>query len=250
MVAQSLADCYQLPPSLVRPIGMASFALRTKAELSCFLDELTVTNEAIMLGEEKIDTTAVYEANCKECPARHLIVLPGFSQEALLYNSESALERFKNFCRSQLGQRQRAGGALRIIFSDPPARQILTITKYFPMDEILQTRTMAGNEKIFNADADAKLEDLGVASDVFVTDDGQLVQKGRFLLDFAEKLVVLANFNCVEVCVDDWYYGEEYLTLHKGDELIPLNAPTDIDACGWKYGTAKGRRGWFPPQYV
>ena len=77
-----------------------------------------------------------------------------------------------------------------------------------------------------------------------------MVENSRNLLDFAEKLVVLANFNCVEAGVEDWYYGEEYLTLHKDDELVPLNAPAGFDACGWKYGNTKGRVGWYPPEYV
>ena len=59
-----------------------------------------------MLDGKPLDVYRTYGANCKDAPALPHMVLPGFDQLALDRNADIAMTRFKQFVRSQYGQRK------------------------------------------------------------------------------------------------------------------------------------------------
>ena len=83
----------------------ARLSLASKAELRSALECLRAEASGIRrtaLGT--VDCRGTYLANVHEPPADP--VLPGFGPAAFPRDAESALARFKHFCRSQYGQRQ------------------------------------------------------------------------------------------------------------------------------------------------
>ena len=55
----------------------------------------------------------------------------------------------------------------------------------------------------------------------------------------------LAPFNGAE-------YGNDYLIFNTDMEIMPAEAPVDVDAEGWHFGilVRSGARGWYPPAFV
>ena len=93
-----------------------SIVAHSRGELECILEALVVEGGVIrLLAGGAVDTLSTYARNCKEAPAKHLIILPGFAPAGLRRDGAVAMRSFVNFCRSQFGQRRR----FTLVLEDP-----------------------------------------------------------------------------------------------------------------------------------
>ena len=96
----------------------SSIVARTREQLDRTLGALRVHGDEIHHGVDVIDTLSCYQRNCREAPARHMVVLPGFAPEALVRDSAAGLRAFSHWCRSQFGQR----GLLTLVLERRPPK--------------------------------------------------------------------------------------------------------------------------------
>ena len=84
---------------------MAPCIVSDHAELCAILAALSLDRVGdtvwILLVGRRLDVQRTYSANCKD------LVIPGFGQDAMSLDCDSALVRFRHFVRSQFGQRGR-----------------------------------------------------------------------------------------------------------------------------------------------
>ena len=87
-------------------IAMECVVVRSKAALKSILGRAEASGDGeIRLETKKIDQMLTYQANCRDAPTASIAVLPWPSfDSAICKNTPLAMERFANFCRSQLGQ--------------------------------------------------------------------------------------------------------------------------------------------------
>jgi hypothetical protein len=84
----------------------SSLVARSREQLDRTLGALHVHGDAVHHGADVVDTLSCYQRNCRDAPARHRVVLPGFAPEALVRDSAAGLRAFGHWCRSQFGQRR------------------------------------------------------------------------------------------------------------------------------------------------
>ena len=84
---------------------MAPYIVSDHTELCASLAALSLDRVGdtvwILLVGRRLDVQRTYSANCKD------LVIPGFGQDAMSLDCDSALVRFRHFVRSQFGQRGR-----------------------------------------------------------------------------------------------------------------------------------------------
>ena len=126
----------------------------TNANLRVLLEEVEADPVAgtFRIGVDEIDTTETYFLNCKESPAKHLIILPGFGSMAIQRDYLGALEKFKNFCRSQLGQRMRAGGHPFLLVVTKEVKPLATSGVLSTTETLLSHFTAKTTQTDFNED--------------------------------------------------------------------------------------------------
>ena len=76
------------------------------AQLSALSNGVARGHHVVMLGGRPLDVYMTYGANCKDAPSLHHMVLPGFDQLVLERDAGTAVANFKQFVRSQYGQRK------------------------------------------------------------------------------------------------------------------------------------------------
>ena len=76
------------------------------AQLSALSNGVARGQHVVMLGGRPLDVYRTYGANCKDAPSLHHMVLPGFDQLVLERDAGTAVANFKQFVRSQYGQRK------------------------------------------------------------------------------------------------------------------------------------------------
>jgi len=96
----------------------ALMRLADKRDLTAFLAGVTAAHTELRhRAWGPIDAARTYTANCRDAPAAHLVLLPGFGTAAIERDGAAAAEAFARFCRSQFGQR----GGLTLWFAPMPA---------------------------------------------------------------------------------------------------------------------------------
>jgi hypothetical protein len=100
--------------------------ITAKKGLKVTLERLSASSDGIRdAAWGPVDCRATYIKNVKDAPAD--LVLPGFDPDAFGRDPSSALEAFKHFARSQLGQRSRFSfyyAALPVAAADCGAGQV------------------------------------------------------------------------------------------------------------------------------
>jgi len=193
-----------------------------------------------------VETVPTYAANCKEAPAEDLIVLPGFDSTRIRGRPEDALQSFKSFCKSQLGQSLKRGAPFTVFYSKPSSI-VATIDGFDAFQGRLSYHMVSGSthtidicrEHICTLTLGEAME--GSAPNVFVDRLGELHDPTTLLLAFAPQLYCQEEFDGVP-------YGAEYLSMTPGQAVVRLTSPEVSDwAFGWLEGVGAG---WYPPMYV
>ncbi len=223
----------------------------TKMDMEILLEQLDADpyQGKLLLGKEEIALYDTYNLNCKESPAKHLIVLPGFGEEAIKGNPAGALTAFRNFCKSQLGQRMKVGMPFKMAVLKQK-RLLGTLVTVDLFDAYITYRLMSGKEEEVLLPSTnlvtLTFEDIDNGVD-FVTGAAQKIMPFELLTKYALTKTTHAFFNNSE---EDWNYGPEYLCFAPGVSIIKLAPPSE--PMGWEYGIIEEDKtmGWYPPSFV